>query len=202
MRTGRARHLFRLAGLVAGVGVGLWLWRRGVRTGARPREWTGPGDAAHRIQHALDTDPELQGRLRVHGISEGVVELTGRAPRREQRDRAVAMAHNVAGVHTVVNRVVLEAEQARLAGNRARRSGGPSNRQHYGMGVGMGTRRQSPETDPDRPSDRQELVDRELDVDRVQEGPPASGAGGDGGQERAADSGDPEGQNGPGSPPR
>ena len=39
------------------------------------------------------------------------------------------------------------------------------------MGVGMGTRRQSPSTDPDRPSDKQKILDRELDVGNIQDAP-------------------------------
>jgi hypothetical protein len=109
------------------------------------------------------------------------------------------MAHNVAGIHTVVNRIVLEADEARLEEHRSRGTGGPPSRQHYGMGVGMGTRRQSPATDPDRPSDRQELVDRELDVDRMEEGSATSR--GPGPEDEGGDKSDSEGQGGPGSTP-
>lgn len=117
MQAKRIRHLWWFAGLVAGTGVGVWLWRRGVSTGSDLREWNGPGDAAQRVQRAFDADPELRGRVRVRGISEGVVELTGRVPRHEQRDRAAAMAYNVPGIHTVVSRVVLEVEELRLEEN-------------------------------------------------------------------------------------
>ena len=63
--------------------------------------------------------------MRVRGISEGVVELTGRVPRHEQRDRASAMAYNVAGIHTVVSRMVLEVEELRLEENPTNPTGGP-----------------------------------------------------------------------------
>lgn len=170
MSSDRARTLWKLAGLAAGVAAGWWLWRRGTtEAGGEVRRWTGPGDPAFRIQGAFDRDPELATRLRVHAISDGVVEITGGVAEREQRDRAVAMAHSTPGVHTVVNRIVVEPEEARLAENRARQEDGSASRQHYGMGVGMGTRRQSPDTDPERPSDRQKLVERELDVDRMRD---------------------------------
>ena len=159
--------VWKLLGLAAGIGVGLWLWRRGEVEEVVVGDWAHPADAAERIQRAFDGDPELGSRLRVDAISDGVVEILGSVAGRDQRDRAVAMAHNTAGVHTVVNRIVLEPEEARLEENRARNQEGSPSRQHYGMGVGMGTRRQSPDTDPDRPSDRQKLVERELDVDHV-----------------------------------
>ena len=186
MSSDRTRTLWKLVGLVAGAGVGLWLWRGGRDRGDAVRRWTGPGDAAYRIQGAFDRDPELAARVRVHAISDGVVELTGGVAARDQRDRAVAMAHSTPGVHTVVNRIVVEPEEARMAENRARNEDGPASRQHYGMGVGMGTRRQSPDTDPDRPSDRQKLVERELDVARMRDEPPARG-GADGPPDAAAE---------------
>jgi hypothetical protein len=39
------------------------------------------------------------------------------------------------------------------------------------MGAGMGTRRQSPSTDPDRPSDKQKMIERELEVANVEDTP-------------------------------
>jgi hypothetical protein len=49
-----------------------------------------------------------------------------------------------------------------------------------GVGVGMGSRRQSRETDPDRPSDRIDMVTREYESERRSLGEtqaPVSGAG-------------------------
>lgn len=168
MASDQNRTVWALLGLVAGVVTGIWLWRRGAERTA-DLEWTGVGDAATRIASALAGDAELAGRgLEVEAISDGVVELRGAVADRAQRERAVAMAHNTPGVHTVVNRLVLESEEARLDANQSRREARGPRIHHTGMGVGMGTRRQSPDTDPDRPSDRQKLVDRELDVDRVE----------------------------------
>lgn len=168
MASDQNRTVWALLGLAAGVITGIWLWRRGGERTA-DLEWAGGGDAATRIARALAGDPELAGRgLEVEAISDGVVELRGAVPGREQREQAVAMAHNTPGVHTVVNRLVLESEEARLDANQSRRAARGPRLHHTGMGVGMGTRRQSPDTDPDRPSDRPKLVDRELDVDRVE----------------------------------
>lgn len=168
MASDQNRIALALLGLVVGAATGLWLWRRDTAR-TEVLEWTEEGDAAARISGALARDAELAERgLEVAAISDGVVELGGVVADREQRERAVAVAHNTPGVHTVVNRLVLESEEARLDENRSRREARGPRLHHSGMGVGMGTRRQSPDTDPDRPSDRQKLVDRELDVDRVE----------------------------------
>ena len=160
------RRLWALVGLAAGAAVGIWLWTR--RRGGEPTAVGGETDAALRVARAYDNDIELAARgLGVTRISEGVIEVTGVVADRDQRQRAVAMAHNTPGVHTVVNRLVLEDEERRVAESRARNRDRPI--RHTGMGVGMGTRRQSPDTDPDRPSDRQKLVDRELDVPKLEQ---------------------------------
>lgn len=157
------RRLWALVGLTAGVAAGIWLWTRGREWGGQPAAVGGEVDAGLQVARAFDQDIELAARdLGVTRISDGVIEVTGVVADRDQRQRAVAMAHNAPGVHTVVNRLVLEDEERRAEENRARHRDTPI--QHTGMGVGMGTRRQSPDTDPDRPSDRQKLVDRELDV--------------------------------------
>lgn len=168
MASDRNRTLWMLAGLTAGVVTGLWLWRRGTERESEEGR-PGAGTAASRIADTLARDPELAGRgLRVDGIGEGIVELSGTVSDRDQRERAVALAHGTPGVHTVVNRLVLEPEESRLEENRARHEAEGPALHHDGMGVGMGTRRQSPDTDPDRPSDRQKLVDRELEPERFE----------------------------------
>lgn len=193
----RSRTLWTLLGVTAGVATGIWLWQRGAERASRATEplseMKGEGDAAERVAYALADDMELGERdLSVDGISDGVVEITGVVADRDQRERVVAMAHNTTGVHTVVNRLVLEDEEARLEETRARTEETPI--QHSGMGVGMGTRRQSPDTDPDRPSDRQKMVDRELEAENMEaeptieptaeSGPDADETPGDAGSER------------------
>ena len=167
MNGDRDRRLWMVVGLTAGVAAGIWLWRRGVGRHGEPEAVGGESDAGLQVARSFDNDLELAARgLGVTQISEGVIEITGVVADREQRQRAVAMAHNTPGVHTVVNRLVLEDEERRVEESRARHRDTPI--QHTGMGVGMGTRRQSPDTDPDRPSDRQKLVDRELDVSKLE----------------------------------
>ena len=167
----RNRTIWTVVALTAGAAAGFWLWRRGTeRAGAgagvdpEPRA---EADIAARVEHALRDDIALASRdVRVKRVSDGVVELTGRVADGDQSERAVATAQAVDDVHTVVNRLTVAGEEARREAARKKHADTPI--RHTGMGVGMGTRRQSPETDPDRPSDRQKLVDRELDVDRME----------------------------------
>lgn len=172
----RDRTLWTLAALT-GVAAGAWLWRSAI--GRRPTRESPTaaveGNSALRVARALDDDIELAAfDLVVNRISDGVIELIGAVGDTEQRQRAIALAHAVDGVHTVVNRLVLEGEEARLRANRTRNA--DRRLQHTGMGVGMGTRRQSPDTDPDRPSDRQRRVERALEVGNMEATPPAPGA--------------------------
>lgn len=184
-------------GVSAGLATGLWLWRRR-RAPARtpghfgPAGWSPPPGAGADVAAALRQDRTLSARtIEVDSISDGVIELTGEVDTREEARRAVAIAQSASGVYTVVNRLTLAQEESHRAETQQRRRDGASDlteRHHYGMGVGMGTRRQSPDTDPDRPSDKQKILDRELDVANVEDAPeagpdPISGA-------EAVDSGD------------
>jgi hypothetical protein len=189
MLTERGRQtLWTALGVSAGVMAGVWLWRRQQR-GAYEREpgqdWAPPADAGGRVAAALRADAELASHaIEVQAISDGVVELGGRVATRDDAGRAVRIAQETDGVFTVVNRLaVASEEEQREETLRRREDGAPElhERGHTGMGVGMGTRRQSPDTDPDRPSDRQKILDRQLDVGNVEDAPesgpnPVSGA--------------------------
>lgn len=106
-----------LLGLTAGVVAGVWVWRRHTEQAWHAMgptlapEVPGPvdtGDPVAGVARALDHDLELAPYgLGVHGLSDGVIEITGAVDAPEQRARVVAMAHNIAGIHTVVNRVRL-----------------------------------------------------------------------------------------------
>jgi hypothetical protein len=106
------RRLWKLIGLATGVATGIWLWRRGMERAWELAE-ADPlipmeGDAAESLARALASDPELAAfDVRVHAVSDGVVEITGEVAEPAQRARVVAMAHNTPGVDTVVNRVVI-----------------------------------------------------------------------------------------------
>ncbi len=174
--------LLTLVGVSAGLATatGLWLWRRGqaqqrATVAPGPSGWSRQRGVGAEVADALRRDRSLRARaIEVDSISDGVVELTGEVDTRDEARRAVALAQGASGVYTVVNRLTLAEEESHLDETRRRRQNGdPSlaERHHYGMGVGMGTRRQSPSTDPDRPSDKQEILDRELDVGSVQDAP-------------------------------
>lgn len=182
--------LLTALGVSAGVATGLWLWRRAqprrqAPAATGPSGWAQPRGSGADVADALRRDRSLGARaIEVDSIAEGVIELTGEVESREEARRAVTIAQGTRGVYTVVNRLALHDEEAhRSDTQRRRRDGDPAlrERHHYGMGVGMGTRRQSPDTDPDRPSDKQKILDRELDVGNVEDAPedgpnPISGA--------------------------
>lgn len=163
----RTQAILALFGISAGVAGGLWLWQRNESVRREVgRRWGQPRGSAQDVSDALREDGKLARRqIEVDAIAEGVVELTGTVRDRAEAERAVGIAQRTTGVYTVVNRLVVDAEEAQRNETRRRwAEGAPElrERHHYGMGVGMGTRRQSPATDPDRPSDRQSMIEREL----------------------------------------
>lgn len=165
----RTQAIVALFGISAGVAGGLWLWRRNEAARSElGRRWGQPRGSAQDVAAALQADGKLARRgIDVDTIAEGVVELNGAVKDREEAERAVAIAQRTTGVYTVVNRLRIDVEEAQRTEARRRWSEGAPElreRHHYGMGSGMGTRRQSPATDPDRPSDKQRMIERELDV--------------------------------------
>lgn len=90
----------------------------------------------------------------VGAISPGIVELSGSVWTREQGQRAVAVAQGVHGVQTVVNRMELEPERTRTRPRYDSDEGMEmSGSEWTGNQVGMGSRRQGRDTDPDRTDD-------------------------------------------------
>lgn len=167
--------LLTVIGVGAGVATGVWLWRRQSRveryTPARP--WTRPRGSAEEVADSLRRDPRLGRRgIDVEAVAEGVIELSGAVQDRAESERAMGIAQATTGVFTVVNRLRIDEEETRREETRRRWNEGAPHlreRHHYGMGVGMGTRRQSASTDPDRPSDKQKMLERELDVPNVED---------------------------------
>jgi hypothetical protein len=174
------QRLLAVLGISAGVATGVaswwWLRRRAREEAAFARDWAEPRGSAQDVVEAFRTDPGLSARrIEVDAIAEGVVELSGSVRDRAEAERAVGIAQGTTGVYTVVNRLRIEEEESHREVTRRRwNDGAPElrERHHYGMGVGMGTPRHSPATDPDRPSDKQRMLDRELDVGRVDEAGP------------------------------
>jgi hypothetical protein len=175
------------AGVATGVAAGFWLWRRRAEEEAGLLErWAAPRGSAQDVTEAFREDSKLaRRRIDVDTIAEGVVELSGSVRDRSEAERAVGIAQRTTGVYTVVNRLRIEDEDSHRETTRRRWSEGAPEmreRQHYGMGVGMGTSRHAPRTDPDRPSDKPRMLERELDVGNMDEPSesdpsPASGGG-------------------------
>lgn len=103
----------------------------------------------------------------VAALGPGIIELSGVVPTLDIGQRAARLLHAIDGVRTVVNRLETGSSEDRLAENRLRRAQGEPalrERQWYGMSVGTGRRRQSPDTEPGRNDDTVERRMRELDV--------------------------------------
>ena len=110
----------------------------------------------------------------VAALGAGIIELTGTVHTMEEAHHAVDVAQRVDGVHTVINRLTVGDLEEHLADTRGRlRAGDPAlnEAKWYGIGMGMGRRRQSPETDPSREDDRNRTVSRVLEPDAIADFP-------------------------------
>lgn len=106
--------------------------------------------------------------IEVAAVGDGIIELTGDVENIEEAHHAVDVAQSVDGVHTVINRLTLDEPERHMAETRDRFFAGDaalSETQWEGMGVGMGQRRQSDATDPDRRDDHVQAVSRALEPD-------------------------------------
>ncbi len=106
----------------------------------------------------------------VGAISRGIVELSGSVWTRDQAHRAVSVAQGVRGVETVVNRMEVEDERARLHPRDDFDEGTEmSGSEWTGNNVGMGGRRQGRDTDPSRPDDSRHQLEEAIEqADRAQ----------------------------------
>ena len=156
-----------VVGLV-GTAAALWLARR--RDGRiHPQLERSPLERDVRESFRSDEALSRRGVL-VTEIGHGVIELSGMVDSADEVTAAVAAAQRVDGVTTVVNRLAVHEVESRLADTRTRFANGDAalTETHWtGMGVGMGRRRQSPATDPDRPDDHARMIERELAASRV-----------------------------------
>lgn len=101
--------------------------------------------------------------IEIGAISRGIVELSGSVATEDDADYAVRLAGRVPGVHSVINRLDIEAMPRRVS----MRAG--HDLQREGSRIGMGSRRQGRETDPDRPDDSQTILGGALEeADRDQ----------------------------------
>lgn len=159
-------------GTLAGLAVGLAVTRRG-RLGRRIEARRAIGRTESQLREALRADATIGRReIEVGTVAPGIIELTGTVRDDQEADHAVAIAQRIPGVRTVLNRLDQSMTEDHLAENRQRlRSGDPSmlETHWYGSRIGMGRRRQSRVTDPDRPSERVPILSRELGTNRVLE---------------------------------
>ena len=154
-------------------GAGFWILAAGLAAGltaailygARRRR-RAPGQEAvgdffeleDAVIEALRADTTLRGRaIDVSGIAPGIIELTGSVETEEEAHHAVDVVQAVTGVRTVLNRLDLAEFENRVRRATNRQPAGASSR-WYGMGVGMGRRRQSSTTDPARRDDHADMV--------------------------------------------
>ncbi len=175
-------------GAVAGVAAAaLWTVRARGRPRRAPRT-EGLYTLEDQVVNALLED-EATSRcgIEVAAVSPGVIELTGTVGAPSELRRAVEVTQRVDGVSTVVNRLEVGAESARMIDHQRRyESGDPALRvqRWYGVGVGTGRRRQGSSTDPAQRDDRVEMVteafdDQAGDVPQEQERdlePPTTGS--------------------------
>lgn len=142
----------------------------GISDAVADPELTGLEDA---VIDAFLGDPVLSERgIDVGAVSRGIVELSGSVRTEEEADQAVRVANGVSGVHTVVNRLEVEAEaEQREETIRRFEDGDPAltETRWEGRRVGMGRMRQGSQTEPDQPDDSQHRIERALErADRDQ----------------------------------
>lgn len=155
------------AGLAAGVSAVVWL---ALQRRRRPSaELQQPLNQFFELEdtviEALRADALLRGRaIDVAAIASGIIELSGTVETEEEAHHAVEVVQGVNGVRTVLNRLDLGEFENRLRSGRGESAAGGSSR-WYGMGVGMGRRRQSASTDPARRDDHADLLDEAITAD-------------------------------------
>lgn len=117
----------------------------------------------------MDDEMLRECGIDVGAISRGIVELSGSVWTREEAQRAMSVAHAVQGVETVVNRMEIENERARLHPRDDSDEGIEMSGEWTGHQSGMGSRRQGDQTDPDRPDDSHVMREDSLEqADRSQ----------------------------------
>lgn len=114
-----------LVGFLAGLGLS-WVNARGLAEA--PEEDTDPQARADAVRQKLAQDETLGARrLQVVALAPGIVELAGNVGSRAEALRAARIARRVAGVRTVLNRLVAPEELVAtndLEERTARRRGG------------------------------------------------------------------------------
>jgi hypothetical protein len=109
------------------------------------------------VLEAFRNDPILSERaIDISATSSEIVELAGWVHSEEEAEHAVTIARGIPGIVTVVNRIAVGEEEARLADAARRRSEGDpalTDSRWEGQRVGTGRRRQGTSDEPDRHAD-------------------------------------------------
>lgn len=132
-----------------------------------------PGEGSEleeRVLEAFRNDPILSERaIDIGGIGEESIELAGWVTSEEEAEHAVVLARGVPGVSTVLNRIAVGDEEARIQDHTRRFAAGDDalTEAHWdGHTVGTGRRRQGTSDEPDRHADpRVELKERWTSAD-------------------------------------
>jgi gas vesicle protein len=151
-------------GLTAGIVIATrsGFWRR--LRGEIDRE---SAEMEEKIVELLSEDEVLSHRaIEVASLAPGIIEIVGTVNSDAEAHRAVAAAQKVDGVRTVLNRLDVQLS-GRITPKRTADSVARGGTHWYGMGVGMGRRRQGSETDPQQRDDSQDMISRDLSVERV-----------------------------------
>jgi len=110
-----------------------------------------------RVLEAFRNDPILAERaVDIGSIGDGIIELAGWVDTDEESEHAVTLARGVPDVDTVVNRLAIGSDEARLEENARRAASGDpaySERHWEGNTIGTGRRRQGSSDEIDRHSD-------------------------------------------------
>jgi hypothetical protein len=109
------------------------------------------------VLEAFRNDPILVARaVDISATSDDIVELGGWVHSEKEAEHAVTIARGVPGVVTVVNRIIVGEEEARLADAAQRHEDGDpalTESRWEGQRVGTGRRRQGTSDEPDRHAD-------------------------------------------------
>lgn len=155
------------AAIAVGATVGNIIYNKR-RAGALSDDYA-EADMLSLVREALGEHGLYKDTVHVKQAATGVVELRGEVETQEEARAIRRAVEGVEGVRTVVDRLDRAADEKRFRENQERlRQGDPrlTEAQWTGKGVGMGKRRQSPDTDPSRPSDYNDILDSELGTDR------------------------------------
>ncbi len=116
-----------------------------------------------RVLEAFNNDPILAERaVDIGAVGDGIIELAGWVDTEEEAEHAMTIAGGVPGVDTVINRLMVEAEERQLVDSVRRvEDGDPAltTTRWEGQHVGTGKRRQGTSNEADRHADPKPVLE-------------------------------------------